>query len=157
MGCDIHSFPEYIIDNTDPSGSAIYASLGGPPVSYFQLIFDFTAYGWVEDCSHTGKWPMNRNYDFFAKLADVRNYDKVTPLCSGRGLPISACESTREEISMDFDYHSVTWASLEELLNIELLACGGPNYHFYLVYLTQTAINLNIDPFNIRVIFAFDN
>lgn len=54
---------------------------------------------------------FDRNYALFAALADVRNYENLTPIFDARGLP--------DGIDEDFDYlgdHSYTWFTLEELI-----------------------------------------
>jgi hypothetical protein len=47
------------------------------------LIERKTKYGWV----NTGDPDIGRNYEMFAVLAGVRNYDGITPIAEPRGLP----------------------------------------------------------------------
>lgn len=57
MGCDIHCFIEYKHKGSD---------------------------SWK---AHGGKIHLDRDYDLFAVMADVRNYDKMVPVAPRRGLP----------------------------------------------------------------------
>lgn len=58
MGCDIHCYVEY--------------STGNPPDYWF---------------SFGGRINPGRDYDLFARLAGVRNYDNVDPVIPPRGMP----------------------------------------------------------------------
>lgn len=65
MGCDIHCYIEYKSPNTD----------------------DWSDFG--------GRINPGRNYDLFAKLAGIRNYDEVEPVVKPRGYPEDAAASAR--------------------------------------------------------------
>ena len=58
MGCDIHCYIEY-----KPAGSDDWSDFGG-------------------------RINPGRNYDLFAKLAGIRNYDEITPIAKPRGMNI---------------------------------------------------------------------
>lgn len=65
MGCDIHCYIEY-----KPAESNDWSDFGG--------------------CINPG-----RNYDLFAKLAGIRNYDEITPIAKPRGYPEDAAGAAR--------------------------------------------------------------
>ncbi len=106
--------------------------------------------------------PCDRYYSLFAFLADVRNYSdfKQTPQFAGRGVPIdSVSEFTSEE-----DYHSLTYASLYEILRAPWKEAKLDSSYFYmfcshvLPKLTAWCGSLSEeDEKNIRVIMGFDN
>jgi hypothetical protein len=59
---------------------------------------------------------ISRDYDLFAKLADVRNDDEITPIAEPRGLPDDLSFTTK----FDADYwgrdgHSHSWLTGKEL------------------------------------------
>ena len=60
----------------------------------------------------------NRNYTLFAVLADVRN-DGIRPLFAGRGLPNDCSNTTKKEIPLDSDYHSHTYFTVQELMDVD--------------------------------------
>ena len=59
----------------------------------------------------------SRNYDFFAVMADVRNYDNfITPVCAPKGFPEDASQEVINEYKRwNEDAHSCSWLTLEEL------------------------------------------
>ena len=66
---------------------------------------------------HYAKLSPDRNYEIFAKLADVRNDDhKVDPISQPRGLPADATGLTKFDSNRDGeDGHSHSWIGAEEV------------------------------------------
>ena len=63
---------------------------------------------------------VRRYYAMFAKMADVRNYDKVTPIAERRGMPDDASALTRwDSERMGRDGHSHSWLNRAELHQIQ--------------------------------------
>lgn len=111
MGCDIHAVVERKVTNRDEDGTP-YSSR------------------WVS----AGDPDFGRNYELFAVLADVRNYDDIQPVSEPKGLP--SFKGRHEEYgwlqwhdydekpSRLFEYHyednyedahSASWLSLAEI------------------------------------------
>lgn len=59
-----------------------------------------------------------RNYWLFGLLADVRNGMGFTPLFPHRGVPDDADTKTKKMIEDDGDLHSLTYFTLQELIDI---------------------------------------
>ncbi len=58
---------------------------------------------------------INRNYDLFALLAGVRNYNKVQPIYEPRGFPTDADMMTvLHRRHYGDDGHTESWVSVEE-------------------------------------------
>jgi hypothetical protein len=61
-----------------------------------------------------------RNYDLFAILAGVRNYNDIQPISEPRGLPDDVCKPIKKESdAWDCDGHSHSYLTLKELLNFD--------------------------------------
>lgn len=58
-----------------------------------------------------------RNYRMFAAVADVRNRGEIEPLFDRRGLPDDASAAARSIIEDDGDLHSLTYFTLQELID----------------------------------------
>src|SRR5262245_50799778 len=101
MGCDIHCWAEVREGGACRKVGRIWA----------------TPWEWEEDGLTDEPYWM-RNYDLFAMLAGVRNYDDaIIPLSLPRGLPADA-SSEVQAISDEYgrDGHSHSWHSLRHLL-----------------------------------------
>ena len=68
----------------------------------------------------------NRNYTLFGVLAGVRNRD-VRPLFAGRGMPDDCSNTTKEAIPEDSDYHSHTFFTLKDLMEVDPEAVAESN------------------------------
>jgi hypothetical protein len=99
MGCDIHAIVERKVTYRDREGEPYM-------------------HEWV----NSGDPDIGRNYEVFAALAGVRNYDDITPVAEPRGLPGPSSymdepcwmfKSYHE--SYDADAHSASWLALAEL------------------------------------------
>lgn len=75
-----------------------------------------------------------RNYDLFALLAGVRNYDEIVPVAEPRGIPKDSSFDTVMEYTggmghnwreiewvMDYDWHTPSWLTLTELKQVRQL------------------------------------
>jgi hypothetical protein len=73
-----------------------------------------------------GRWlhynhpSVNRDYNLFTKMADVRNYDgEIQPISKPRGFPVDASETTKIDYDwLDSDAHSASWLSSKELVEL---------------------------------------
>lgn len=135
MGCDIHAMVE---------GKYRYRS-------------DSEGY-WIS----CGRIKMCRDYDLFARLGNVRNYNGIQPFgdCrfseSEESHPLT-CEDWWSVCSEDFralckdwdgDGHSHSWVTLEELDS------AGPEYSEQARKMVAAA---GLDPDEGRLVFFFDN
>ena len=143
MGCDIHIYPEkyvdgkwitaepfvpsewwwdWIIDDlVENSSDDNYDAL----VSKFENMDKDEAIEKYGDNSRfiwSGPWDEDyklhsRNYYWFAILANVRNYNDLTPIDDPRGLPADISEEVRKMADQwESDGHSHSWFTLRELL-----------------------------------------
>lgn len=115
MGCDIHLYTErkYNRDNQKPIWICC---------DHFKLNPSYILYP-EEGYEH--EWEIaeiynGRNYSLFAALADVRNYDNVTPLDKPRGLPKDVSRKVYEESEKwGVDGHSHSWFTAKELFEYQ--------------------------------------
>jgi hypothetical protein len=155
MGCDIHIYAEIKTGDGWEKVGAIF------PNPYFDItrpsITDDDGYVWnakLEDEPYSG-----RNYDLFALLADVRNYDEIDPIDYPRGLPDDVSDKIAE-ISNDYgaDGHSHSWYLLSELIEY-----AKDNLHVakelddFFENTIENLKKLSDNPDDVRVIFWFDN
>ena len=88
-----------------------------------------------------GEGDFDRNYNLFAKLAGVRNYNEIEKIDDPRGLPEDITEMTK--IHNDFwndNVHSHSWISSEEYVKVfefidEMLKKEDYHYNFDHIYL----------------------
>lgn len=105
MGCDIHPAIEY---REDGEWKAVLC-----PNKYFGKYSD--------EPKITAKLDIDRDYDLFAVLGNVRNGrsagcdmgDGFDPMTDCRGVPDDISDEAREVLS---DEHSATWVTLAEIL-----------------------------------------
>lgn len=126
MGCDIHA----VVQVKQPDGSWKTAELPIPEED--QKYFGQGA----QTSTNSFGWFLNRNYDMFAILADVRNGsgfagcdtgNGFVPIAPHRGLPVGVelsgytdenqWKHTDELDGVWMGEHSYTWLTLEEFLN----------------------------------------
>lgn len=76
-----------------------------------------TRYGYI----NCGDPEIDRNYELFSVLANVRNYDSVPFISDPRGIPNDVC---REFLCwyewLDEDAHSASWVTLKELKDFDI-------------------------------------
>jgi hypothetical protein len=107
VGCDIHSVVE-IFDAYDGWTRLERAVFKHPFYNENRPIDQWNT-------PYTSQPFQIRDYDLFALLADVRNYDGIVPICEPRGVPEDA-SAYWKDYADDGDIHSVTWFTLPELL-----------------------------------------
>ncbi len=61
----------------------------------------------------------SRNYTLFSVIADVRNGEGIHPLFADRGLPEDVSQEVANDIPYDCDYHSHTYFTLRELMEVD--------------------------------------
>lgn len=107
MGCDIHMCLEGRNDAADNWVSADYFRIN----PYYRPERDDEPRYW-----RVGIY-SSRNYELFAILADVRNYDnRIIPIDNPRGIPDDSCDViTDEYASWGIDAHSASYLTLKEL------------------------------------------
>ncbi len=83
---------------------------------------------------HHSEPDVGRNYELFAKMADVRNYGKeISPICQPKGIPkgISAVTALSLE-QWNGDAHSRSWFNAKEIKEIidyhVKICCGIPEF-----------------------------
>ena len=108
---------------------------------------------------------MPRNYNAFAKLANVRNYGDVKLISCPRGLPADWDKKKRKYFNSQYMYtgiespedaHSDSWLFFKEVLEAEgdlyslkreLIKCIANTYEY----------TFDDKPENFRIVFNFDN
>ncbi len=124
-------------------------------------------HGWVEQ-KHNGKWiaikelgrnASDRNYERFAALAGVRDYNETS---SSRpyGIPDDISETAKLDIDKwDIDGHSHSYLGIEKAAKIFFdtrknkdKEIYDPIYHYF-----DLDLDIDDDLDNFRVVFWFDN
>lgn len=155
MGCDIH----FRVERRDKSGRWETVQPGLYP------------HPWREG-EKVQDWPTPRQYLFFARLADVRNYDEsdyVEPVAPRRGLPedMASKPFADEEFGDRYEDadavglswlgdHSFSWATLRELQEGFAGEWRERICEEYVRLIFEDWPKLG-DPDNVRVIFGFDS
>lgn len=111
---------------------------------------------------HGVETDIGRNYDLFALMAGVRNYDNVEPVHAPRGFPDDASVITRLEYSgWEEDCHSASWLTYDEVMLVskrfEALK-GKP--HSAIERITSDLrryVRLHGESAETRLVFWFDN
>lgn len=98
MGCDIHNYLEEKIDGK------------------WQLLDKWSegkdGFIHIDECID-----IDRDYDLFAVLADVRNYYDFIPISAPKGLP-NDCSSIllKYEYESNYGFHNYSWLTYSEIL-----------------------------------------
>lgn len=100
MGCDIHAAIEYF------DGAAWRSYLVHNPLAVLR--------GDEEELTASIK--LDRNYNLFAILGNVRNSFDLVSITDSRGLPGDISEGTRKALSYE---HSATFIMLQEILDFD--------------------------------------
>lgn len=126
MGCDIHIYTEIKMTlRTDREGATItrwFPADAYFPNPYAEMgIKDPHPWPWVEGGATAPflrtEIYKGRYYFLFALLANVRNYDNLTPMSEPRGIPEDACRCTKEAYELWKDEaHSASYVTLAELI-----------------------------------------
>jgi len=132
-------------------------------------------HGWLEVLawpnSERSSWqgvheiPYTRNYVFYAVLAGVRNYHRITPIASPKGIPKDAGMMSKAESEEDGpDGHTHSWLTYEELKNYDWLQNIGSfiifdEIHiFFKALLTEMRfLSGKYGDEGVRIVFWFDN
>ncbi len=98
----------------------------------------------------------SRNYDLYAKMAGVRNYDNIEPIDTPRGLPSDIGHYPYEDYKEYIDdYHSASWLTGEEFIQAVEEVAKDDLYWVGIAALVKTLVdNPELD---CRVVFWFDN
>lgn len=105
MGCDIHAYAERKVDG-----------------EWRQIRESFPGYS--EDRNTSDRVYTNRNYEFFALLADVRNGNVIEPIAEPRGVPPDASAGYLEIVKdWEDDGHSHSYFTLGELKKARVENC----------------------------------
>lgn len=108
MGCDIHTRVEYMNHNEDWVCGDFFRI---NPYYSGKDPYATNPYSVVEVCD-------DRNYELFAVLANVRNYDDLPYIDEPRGIPDNACALTRRDYrEWGRDAHSASYFTLKELID----------------------------------------
>ena len=164
MGCDIHMHVEYKITRKDDAvwRCGDYFKIDNP-LSRDTQVTHMDLYG-------------DRDYDLFAVLANVRNYNHVDYIAEPKGLPDDVTEYVRQEYCRwGCDAHSCSYFTLRELIDYHVEHVpqdifGDDILKPLIDRLKQRADELNVlwdfewnnsvtheKADNIRIIFWFDN
>jgi hypothetical protein len=123
------------------------------------------------EVKYKGRWQfagevyMERHYDIFSKMANVRNEEDsgIEPISLPRGVPQDASDLTKV-IMDDVDYHSHSYLSLEEMKALDewVESAIGPffkwNYIKWPWGVMTDALKPKFEQIeDIRFVFAFDN
>ena len=108
MGCDIHTRIEYFDERESHWLCGDFFRIN--PYFNGRTPYEAEPYSIVEVCD-------GRNYDLFATLANVRNYNNNPYIDKPRGIPEDACARTERDFrEWGDDAHSASWFTLKELI-----------------------------------------
>ncbi|EAG1729779.1 hypothetical protein [Listeria monocytogenes] len=122
MGCDIHLFAEtkrYRHDD-ERRENGVWISADKWSVNEEKALYQVNSTidnNWHFHVADDDKVYKGRNYDLFAILAGVRNYNKLTPISYPKGLPDDVCMAIKKEHDCwEDNAHSQSYVTLKELL-----------------------------------------
>lgn len=143
MGCDIHMAVEVRDWQTLPNGTESDDKRWGV------VMTETAAYG-------------ARNYNVFAALADVRNYNApaITPLAAPRGVPEDVSEDAKaRHARWTRDAHSASWVTLAEVLEYDWTKVPhGGEFFDWAKALNSGPTRIGYrDLADVRLVFWFDN
>ena len=105
-----------------------------------------------------GKWEhyscldIDRDYDLFARMANVRNRGSVNPISTPRGLPIDASVISKLESDSDgSDGHSHSWLNLGELKEFDQGLFGWLFGNHLSEFIVPDSVS------DVRLVFWYDN
>lgn len=118
----------------------------------------------------TGKWELynqprpGRNYQLFARMANVRPYDSIVPISEPRGVPNDISDMVRMEMEfIGADAHSHSWLSGSEVDELDLWVRDNvkfPDSHCVFGYVLGNGFGIMKEdtPYDAaRLVFWFDN
>jgi len=164
MGCDIHFYVEKWSDEEVNEGPIDISDVRDRSINeVFTLKKDHrwvTADKWIKEdddywTNYRTAFYRGRNYDLFAKLADVRNSDRIIPLSEPRGVPIDASYAYKLMVQeMNGDGHSHSCFTLNELLDSGIDWSEFSNDFLNTI---EKMKKVDPDPSKVRCVFFFDN
>lgn len=137
MGCDIHAFVEK--KNENGVWEAVYGescTLNWYKVQLAIAItnndrnnIEFYTKHIDQNAALSLDWLYDgRCYDLFALLADVRNYNHITPISDPKGFPDDVSKEIKEKADeWEYDGHSYSYYTLSELN--KYIEMGKDNYY----------------------------
>ncbi len=161
MGCDIHFYVEKWSDEEVTEGPIDISDKRDSLISnVLKLEREYrwiSVDKWYRDegywTNYGNSFYSGRNYDLFAKLADVRNYaNNIEPLDQPRGIPEDASYAYKLMVKeMGNDGHSHSYFTLDELLE------SGVDWSSTFLNTIEKMKHVDPDPSNVRCVFFFDN
>ena len=135
MGCNIHGY----IEVKQYEGS-----------DYWEAVHDL---------------PYTRNYPFYAAIAGVRNYSKITPISKPKGLPYDVTTSSRvESEKMGSDGHSHSFLTYNELSEYDWMQSIEDTLLIDCIHINFKSLIKEMGYFvshygdtRVRMVFWFDN
>jgi hypothetical protein len=118
MGCDIHTFIEMKreitqITENDPSVKTEWVDAN---LYVKNMYYDPTDPESIETEYVRSSHLTTRNYQLFAVLANVRNYNDLPYIAADRGMPPDASQALIDAYNKDIaDAHSLSYITLREL------------------------------------------
>lgn len=121
---------------------------------------------------HHSEANIKRGFKLYGKMANVRNYDEVTPISLPKGLPEDVTFLTRlHSENMGPDGHSHSWLNAHEIVELHEWANSNSGIDRFFMYENfPRFIGLSFDEFaecpedweglgveDVRYVFFFDN
>jgi hypothetical protein len=160
MGCDIHFYVEKWSDEELTEGPIDISDKRDSRISnVLKLKREYrwiSVDKWYRDegywTNYGNSFYSGRDYNLFAKLADVRNYNNnIKPLDQPRGIPVDASYAYKLMTKEDGDSHSHSYFTLCELLD------SGVDWGANFLSTIEKMKRIDPDPSNVRCVFFFDN
>lgn len=162
MECDIHLFLEKWTNVDNPNCPKLDDKSEIRDKRLLEILDLQSDYKWVSYDNwykESGIWKLNsfyydRNYNLFSLLANVRNYDDISPIDYPRGIPKDASQTFLYICKKwDINGHSHSYFLLSELLKIDSNFWIKINAENFIIPLRE----IEGDPDEIRICFFFDS
>ena len=102
---------------------------------------------------NAGKPEIDRNYQIFSVLTNVRNYDEIPFISNPRGIPEDCCDEFKAwSKQWDSDGHSHSYVTLREMQNTVFGLWGSEAWDSLIAQLEKIG-----PPDAVRLVFFFDN
>ena len=117
MGCDVHMLAEAKCRGEWAAIGRVFEYEYFDPKRPTYLYAYSDGDEWESNKQYTMHPYTGRNYNLFAVLADVRNYEGIVPLAQPRGLPEDVSLYVKKEHDeWGCDGHSASWFTVDELI-----------------------------------------